>query len=291
MKRPSFQMYQGDWLSNAKLRLCSEAQRGAWIDCMCLMADSDEYGVLRCSLKELAKAASAKPATLQKLRSRQVLKGADIGERMGPLTYTPRHSGRVGETVTLLPAQDGPIWYSSRMVRDEYIRTKRATQGQSTDEPKVPIGMPSGDHPSHVRARAPAHSSSSSSSTESTTSTTPVVEGPDGPPDCPHEQIIAMYHELLPECTRVVDWTDQRRALLRSRWREKAKPNGSSQGYMTVDQGLEFWRRFFRWVSQSRFLTGKADPKPGRQVFVATLEWLIKPSNFVKVIEGQYHGD
>jgi len=115
------------------------------------------------------------------------------------------------------------------------------------------------------------------------------VEGPDGPLACPHEKIVALYHELLPECTRVVDWTDQRQALLRSRWREKAKPNGRSQGYTTVEGGLEYWRRFFKYVGESRFLTGKADPKPGRKVFVASLDWLITPSRFVKVIEGQYH--
>lgn len=163
MKRPSFQMYQGDWLSNAKLRRCSKAERGIWIDTMCTMADSDEFGVLRWPLKDLANAVGCRVAELQALRDKGVLKGADAGEQMPALIYTPRHAGKVGEPVELLPAQSGPIWYSSRMVRDEYIRTKRATNGAEDSAPKPPIG----DHPSRAQARLPAQSSSPSASRSS----------------------------------------------------------------------------------------------------------------------------
>jgi uncharacterized protein YdaU (DUF1376 family) len=114
-------------------------------------------------------------------------------------------------------------------------------------------------------------------------------EGPDGPPDCPHEQIVALYHEALPDCPRVAEWNDARRAYLRNRWREKSKPNGKSQGYTTVEDGLVYWRRFFTYVAQSSFLTGKEEGREGRPPFVATLEWLVRPKNFVKVIEGTYH--
>lgn len=105
-------------------------------------------------------------------------------------------------------------------------------------------------------------------------------------PDCPHEKLIALYHELLPTCTQVIEWSDARKALMRSRWREKgnAKP-----GYRTVEDGLAYWRRYFEYVSGSKFLTGKADAAPGRKPFVASLEWLIRPKNFVKVVEGSYH--
>lgn len=109
-------------------------------------------------------------------------------------------------------------------------------------------------------------------------------------PDCPHQQIISMYHEFLPTCPQVMEWTEQRQGLLRARWREKARPNGRSQGYASVEAGLAYWRRFFAHVAESRFLTGQCQPGPnGRPVFVATLEWLLRPSNFAKVIEGNYH--
>jgi uncharacterized protein YdaU (DUF1376 family) len=93
-------------------------------------------------------------------------------------------------------------------------------------------------------------------------------------PDCPHEKLVALYHATLPTCTPVVEWNDERRAIARARWREKgnAKP-----GYRTVEDGLAYWQRYFEYVSGSKFLTGKADPTPGRKPFVASLEWLHSP--------------
>jgi uncharacterized phage protein (TIGR02220 family) len=129
VKRPSFQFYPGDWLSNKNLRRCSFTLRGVWIDTVCLMADSEEHGVLRWPLAELANAVGCRLAELQALRDKKVLKGADTGERFEGFTYTPRHAGRDGEPVVLVPVQDGPIWISSRMVRDEY---KRANAGAET---------------------------------------------------------------------------------------------------------------------------------------------------------------
>lgn len=108
-------------------------------------------------------------------------------------------------------------------------------------------------------------------------------------PNCPHEQIVELYHETLSACPRIREWTDTRRAYLRARWKEKAKPNGVSQGYTTVEDGLAWWRKFFDWVAESQFLTGRATGRGDTRPFVADLEWLVKPSNFVKVIEGKYH--
>lgn len=150
MKRPAFQFYTGDWQGNAKLRRCTHAEKGVWIDVMCLMHDSDEYGVIRWPLKEIAQAVGCKVADLRALRTKGVLKGADIGERTEEFIYKPRHAGKDGDPVSLLPAQDGPIWFSSRMVRDEYIRSKRGDGTRFGDAPKVspkptPIGSPT--HP------------------------------------------------------------------------------------------------------------------------------------------------
>lgn len=113
--------------------------------------------------------------------------------------------------------------------------------------------------------------------------------GPDGPPACPQEAIVALYHEVLTECPRVLEWNDTRQGYMRARWREKSKPNGTTKGYRSTDDGLRFWRGFFEYVGQSDFLTGKSLGKDGKPPFVADLEWLIKPSNFAKVIEGKYH--
>lgn len=102
-------------------------------------------------------------------------------------------------------------------------------------------------------------------------------KGAAAPPACPHQEIIELYHETLPALPRVKAWTDERQALLRSRWREDPKR-----------QDLDWWRKFFGYVSQSDFLMGRAKGRGDAPPFMADLEWLIRPKNFVKVIEGKY---
>lgn len=93
-------------------------------------------------------------------------------------------------------------------------------------------------------------------------------------PDCPHDEIISLYHELMPECPRVRVWTDKRQKSLRARWREEPKR-----------QNLEWWRKYFSFARSCDFLVGKGS---GDRPFYVDLEWLINSSNMVKVIEGKY---
>ena len=92
----------------------------------------------------------------------------------------------------------------------------------------------------------------------------------------PVQEIVDLYHEILPDNPRVVKITDTRRSLIKQRWQTDLKT-------------LDNWRNYFEHVSQSYFLTGRAQPQPGKPVFFADLEWLIRPSNLVKVAEGKYH--
>ena len=95
-------------------------------------------------------------------------------------------------------------------------------------------------------------------------------------PACPHEEIIALFREVLPTARQVRTWTPARAQMLRARWREKANR-----------QSLEWWRRFFEHVSKSDFLTGRTHSQ-GRRPFDISLDWLIKSENFAKVLEGAY---
>lgn len=147
MKRPSFQFYPADWRNNAKLRRCSEAARGAWMDVICVLHDSDEYGVCRWPLADIARAAGVSLKLIRELADKDVLKGGDKG--CDPYIYTPV-SGRVhGNPVTLVESENGkPCWYCSRLVRDEYVRQRRglSTHFTSTDQPqnKTPKSSPKG---------------------------------------------------------------------------------------------------------------------------------------------------
>lgn len=167
MKRPSFQFYPADWRNNAKLRRCSWEARGVWIELLGLLHDSDDYGILRWPLKEIAQALGAPLKALKELVDKGVLYGAEKGA-CEPMVYVPVSARQKGAPVELVPAQEGPIWYSPRMVRDEY---KRGNSGGST---RFKVGTqddtpPGGDDaPSQRRSdspsRAPEPSLSSSPS-------------------------------------------------------------------------------------------------------------------------------
>lgn len=161
MRRPSFQFYPGDWSANPNLRRCTFAERGIWVDVMCLMHDQDEYGVLRWPLKEIAGAVGCKVGDLQSLVRKGVMKGNDghLGE---PFVYVPRSGRKDGDPVILIDTQAGPIWYSSRMVKDEYVRIIRGEAGGKGDAPKQAPKPPIGE------AFGPRDSSSSSSPSDKT---------------------------------------------------------------------------------------------------------------------------
>jgi phage replication O-like protein O len=89
---------------------------------------------------------------------------------------------------------------------------------------------------------------------------------------CPHQKIIDLYHEILPQLPKVKFWTEIRKRTLQSRWREDKER-----------QSLEWWKSYFGCVKASPFLLGEND----RQ-FRVDLEWLIAPRNMPKVLEGKY---
>lgn len=130
MKRPSFQFYPADWRNNAKLRRCSWDARGAWLEVMCLLHDSEEYGLLRWPLKEIAQAVGAPIKLLNELVAKGVLKGSD--KEHDALIYIPRSGRKDGAPITLIESGSGHLWYSSRMVEDEY---KRQNSGGATRFP------------------------------------------------------------------------------------------------------------------------------------------------------------
>ncbi|HBA53180.1 MAG TPA: hypothetical protein DCZ04_01635 [Syntrophorhabdus aromaticivorans] len=95
-------------------------------------------------------------------------------------------------------------------------------------------------------------------------------------PSCPHEKIIALFHETCPMLPRVRVWTNKRRGHLQARWREDSER-----------QELGWWKDFFAYVARSNFLTGQVQTGD-RRPFVADLPWIIEPEHFVKILEGKY---
>jgi hypothetical protein len=94
--------------------------------------------------------------------------------------------------------------------------------------------------------------------------------------DCPILEIIELYHETLPMLPRVEVVNDKRRKVLRTRWREDA-----------ARQNLEWWTGFFHSIKASDFLTGKVVGRDNK-AFLPGIDWILNPSNFVKILEGNY---
>ncbi len=135
-------------------------------------------------------------------------------------------------------------------------------------------------NPSHPReGTPPAHGSRTviePSVTVNSIADRPLV-GSKAADSCPHQEIINLYHQSLPTGRQVRIWNDTRKAKLRARWTEDAKR-----------QNLDWWAKFFNYIAESDFLTGKISTA-GRKPFEIDLEWIVTPANFVKIVEGKYH--
>lgn len=92
----------------------------------------------------------------------------------------------------------------------------------------------------------------------------------------PKDKIVDLYHSILPTCPQVIVWNNTRQGYLRQRWLHDLPD-------------IDSWKQFFEKVSRSRFLTGQSEGNGSRKPFVADLEWLIRPTNFAKIIEDKYH--
>lgn len=82
------------------------------------------------------------------------------------------------------------------------------------------------------------------------------------------------FREHLPAMPQIRDMTEARKKMVRSivkRGGRYAQP--------------DFFPEFFKYVSKSKFLTGRSEnPWHG-----CCFDWLLKPANFQKIIEGNYH--
>ncbi len=89
----------------------------------------------------------------------------------------------------------------------------------------------------------------------------------------PFTEIFDAYAQCLPELPQLRIIDESRKAMIRSRW-------NADERFQSVD----FWFRFFKHVSESDFLMGRTDrPWTG-----CCFDWLLKPANFRKIVEGNY---
>ena len=102
-------------------------------------------------------------------------------------------------------------------------------------------------------------------------------------PRCPTDEILKSFHRHLPMLPSVVVLNASRKSAIASRWREVVTTDK-----MDLQAGLEWFDWYFAHVAKSLFLTGRTKSRDGR-VWRADLDWLLKPINFAKTVEGNYH--
>lgn len=298
MKRPSFQFYPADWRNNAKLRRCSEGARGAWMDVLCVLHDSDEYGVCRWPLADLARAAGTPVKLLRELADKDVLKGSDKAH--DAYIYTPRHAGKDGEPVALVAAGDGPCWYSSRLVRDEWVRQRRGGESRfgaddarpkatPNDQPKVtpkpPFGEPVGygstsSSTSTVEISEEANASSSSPAATKTASGRPTIP-------CPYDAIVERFHEALPMLPRVRLMQPKRQAAMRKVWGwvlSSSKGDGTRRA-TSADEALQWFADYFARAATNDWLTGKTLRSAEHAGWQCDIDFLMTDRGMKAVIE------
>ena len=96
--------------------------------------------------------------------------------------------------------------------------------------------------------------------------------------DCPLNEIIELYHEILPELPSV---SVKNGEILSSELPSKIKRIWSKR---KAYQDIEFWRFLFRSIRHMDLLMGKTKD------FRASLFWIVGVQNFEKIINGNYIG-
>lgn len=125
-ERDIFKLSKARLRENAKFRALTPSEKWFWIDLFLFLDDQAERGVCRWPLDRIARSLGAPLEVYKSLVEQDVLRGSNAGETCKPFI----HKDRWGKEHPLIPAQMGPIWYSSACVRDDYLRAVASQSGR-----------------------------------------------------------------------------------------------------------------------------------------------------------------
>lgn len=106
-------------------------------------------------------------------------------------------------------------------------------------------------------------------------------------PNCPFDQVVELYHEVLPELPRCRLMTDSRRKALTRRWRwvlTSRLADGSRRAESAAD-ALAWFRRFFDRARGSDFLMGRSARAAGHEGWQCDLDFLLGDKGLKTVVE------
>lgn len=106
-------------------------------------------------------------------------------------------------------------------------------------------------------------------------------------PPCPHDQIVGLYHEHLPELPAVRLMSESRQKSLRGFWRwvlTSRKSDGQPRA-QTVDQALTWIGNYFERAKSNDFLMGRRSAGQGHDNWRCDLDFLLTEKGKKHVIE------
>lgn len=86
----------------------------------------------------------------------------------------------------------------------------------------------------------------------------------------PYQKILNLYHEKCTSLPKVQKLTNQRKNTIKARWNE-------------YDKDIDTFKECFEKVEDSDFLSGRSGAWSN-----CCFDWIMKPANFTKVLEGNY---
>ena len=196
-KAPAEQFYWGDWLNDVELQAASTVSRGVWINALCRMWYSKTRGEISGTVEQLSKICNCKT---------EEFKVFLVDIKMLGFCYTSHNTnGNI-------------ILRNRRMWRKEKERENNRLRQKKFYDKKHNIDQ------SNKNLTFPSSSSSSSSPSKIDISNDISIK-------CPHEKIIKLYHQILPELPQVKIWNDTQKKILRTRWKEDPER-----------QNIEWWQ-------------------------------------------------
>jgi hypothetical protein len=249
-RAPWLKWYPADWRADPRLRMCSLAARGLWIEMLGFMHEAESYGYL------LIAGIAPSPEEIA------VLVGAPA-----PLV---RKALEELETRGVYSRDDDGVIYSRRMVRDkakadvDRANGKRGGNPLLSDEvnPSLDLGVNPPDKAQRPEAR----------------SQKPEKELPPTSSARPHDAQAAVdAWNAMAERTglkAVQRMTPARATQLAARMRE-------SGGLPGIEAAITI-------VERSAFLTGRRPGGNGHEGWRCTFDFFLKQQSFTKIMEGQY---
>lgn len=106
-------------------------------------------------------------------------------------------------------------------------------------------------------------------------------------PNCPHDQIVELYHEALPELPAVKVMSEARQKAIRGFWRwvlTSKKTDGTPRA-QTTDQALTWIGSYFQRTNANDFLMGRRSAGQGHSNWRCDFDFLLTEKGKRHVIE------